>query len=303
MSQPYVHLPKSLWMLPLLLTIATAVPQVIAQPRGRGGTPRDIGRPGEKDPTDEAEHNARLQAKAQKIYAEGESALAKDRIPYAKMKFRSVVELVGVSGVGESALSALKQLQSRGQEMLNEARSLYEKKEFILAIKRARFVQRNYANILGGLSVAGDAPNLATLAVELTKQIESDPAAKPALQEEQARILAKRIERFEKQARSDKARLLDVYDTCKKLASKFPNCPTAKTCVERSEALRKDKRSWTIISRERERRNVLSQLGKIEELEKAGDDSGARKALEKLLIKYPGKTRQDLERLSRTKVE
>ncbi|MBX3395095.1 MAG: hypothetical protein KF841_06970 [Phycisphaerae bacterium] len=287
----------------LLLTIAVTTQQAIGQPRGRGGTPRDIGRPGEKDPTDDAERNAKLQAKAQKIYAEGEAALAKDRIPYAKMKFRSVVELVGVSGVGESALSALKQIQARGQEALNDARSLYEKKDYVLAIEKARFVQRNYANILGGLSVGGDAPNLATLAVDLIKQIESDPAAKPTLQEEQARPLAKRIERFEKQARTDKSRLLDVYDTCRKLASKFPDCPTAKTCVARSETLRKDKKNWSIISRERDRRDVLSQLGKIEELEKAGEDAAARKALDRLLIKHPGKTRQDLERLSRTKVE
>lgn len=284
------------------LVIATGG-TTLAQPRGQGGTPPDAGRPRGDDPTDEGASRARLNEKAQKLLSEGELFLAKGDIRRAKLRFRSVIELVGLEGAGQGAYGALQQLHQRGQQELEAAQTAFKEGRHLEALQAARSVKNNYANLFGGIQGVPQLPNLATLAARLITKIEADPGAKAALQEDKARPMARRIERLEKAGRKDRSKLLDLYDACAKLARKYPDSPSGRKARDRAQSLKADRKTWKLIGRERDRRDLVERLRAIDEHEKAGRLAEATKELDKLRVKYPGKSREDLVRLSQQRVK
>lgn len=292
------HLP---WLVLAVILFLSASLNAIAQPgRGGGINPPGGGRHGD-DPTDEGVKNAKVNDKAQKLLAEGDRLLGKGDIIRAKSKYRSVIELVGLEGPGQSAFGALENLHQQGMQELERAKGLFEEKNYIEARDASVMVQRQYANLFGGINVGENRPNLAQLAKSLITRIERDPGAKAALQEVKARPMAKKIARYDKQVEKDPTRLYDIYETCAKAAKKYPDCETGKSCAARAKKLKADKKSWKVICEERERRDIRKQLQEIETHEKAGRTAEAKKLLDRLLIKYPGRSREELEKMANTK--
>lgn len=290
--------PLHAWSVALAAMIAASLvfaPAALAQPV-RGGGPKE-------DPTDERVQKEKRQAQAQKHFDEGQRLLAKGDILRAKTKFKSAFELAGQEGVGPAAISALMQIHSQGMRELEAAKSAYDEGAYLLAIREARRIKHVYANLFGGVPGASGAANLSRMAADLIARIENNPDAEPALEEEKAEPLAKKIERLEKQCPKDRSLYYDLYQTSQKAARKYPRSPTGQTAAKRIKELKADKEIWPLIGMEKERRELASALSRIEALEKTGEKDEAKKALEKLLIRHPGKTRADLEKRAKEKAK
>ncbi len=255
------------------------------------------------DPTDERVQKEKRQAQAQKYYDEGQALLGKGDIIRAKTKFKSAVELAGQEGVGAAALSALAQIHSQGMRELEAAKAAYDQGEYLLAIREARRIKHVYANLFGGVQDARGQVNVSRLAADLISKIESNPEAEPSLEEEKAEPLAKKIERLERQSPKDRSLYYDLYQTSQKAARKYPRSPTGQTAAKRVKELKADKPIWKLIGMEKERRELALALSRIETLEKTGEKDEAKKAMEKLLIRHPGKTRADLEKQAKEKIK
>src|SRR5207248_2682510 len=118
-----------------------------------------------------------------------------------------------------------------GQQKLEAARKLFEEDKFLAALDAADKVKKFYAGVLSGVSNA--APNLAALAVDLIRQIESDPKSMPIIQQAKAAPLAKRLARLDREARKDPSKRLDIYSVLKTLAEKHPKCDAGRSAAAR----------------------------------------------------------------------
>lgn len=270
--------------------------------RGRAGTPPDI-RPRGKDPTDESENNARTLRQAEKLLAEGNEFLSRGNVQAAKTRFKSVVELVGTQGPGAGAVSALMAMHDEGMQKLESARKRVEEKDFLQALRDARLIKVQYANLFGGIPALVDRPNLARLAAQLIKEIETNPDAQGALQEEKAQPLARRIAKIETSLKKEPWKHYDLFKACTAAHRRYPESPTGQAAGKRLASLRKDKDAWRIIGLERRRRDIASRLHDIEQLEKQGETARAKKALDHLHIKYPDKSLEELRRIAATRTK
>lgn len=288
------------WALLLAGLVCASPPDAAAQGGRRGGRrPLPGGRPGKDDPTDPARQQAAVERRAARELEAGRKLLAKGRIQQAKVKFKSVIGLVGAEGgAGQAAFSALRGIHQQGMDSLKKAATLYEQGQYRKAFELAKQTKAIYANILGGVPGAAGAPNISRLAVGLIKQIEADPKAHIAFQEYEASKRARRIPRLEKQAKKNPDRYFDLYKLLKKIAERYPDCPTAKQCVARLAKLKTDKKIWKRIRREESRRFIATVLNRVERYERDGLPAKAAAEYKKLTRKYPGKTRAQLRKMS-----
>ena len=287
------------WVL-IILFIACALPSdAIGQSRGRGRGRLPGGEPSGTDPTDPAKRDAARARKAQRYLEQGRQLLAKGRVQRAKVKFKSVIEMMGADPLGQAAFSELSKIHDQGMQALGAARLLYQDGDYRNALDQAKQCRAQYANIWSRIEGAGNAPNVARLAVRLIKTIEADPKAKIAFQEHEASKRARKIPRLEKQAKKDAKRYFDLYKLLKTVSGRFPDCPTGKQCEARLAKLKADKKIWKVIRREERRRFIASALRKVDWLRKEGRKAEAAAEYKKLARKYPGKSEAELRKIAR----
>lgn len=250
------------------------------------------------DPTDpEAQRRAVIQ-KAEKYLADGQKLLAEGKIIQAKTKFKAAIGMVGLEGPGLSAFQALKGIHDEGMREVMRAKKLYEEKKFIEALDVARKTKSIYANLFSGLELPQTFPNIARYAKRIIKAIDKNPAAQLQIQEHEATRYLKRVESLERRVEEKPVEYYRLYKAYRKIAKRFPDCPTGRDCAEQAIKLRNDKKIWKIIMQERRRREIASALSSIKTLEANGLHDDAEKELATLLKKFPGKTREDLEKLA-----
>ncbi|HWL93428.1 MAG TPA: hypothetical protein VNT79_07820, partial [Phycisphaerae bacterium] len=253
--------------------------------------------------TEDAAQEQKQQEKAQKYLAEGQELLGKGNIVRAKVKFKSAYELGGPGGAGDAAIAALLQIHERGRQELEAAQAALPQQEFLKALREARRIKTVYSNLFGGIEVAPEPVNLSRLAAKLIEEIESNPSAQPALQEEKAAPFAKRIERLEREREKDRSKYVDLFAACEKAAEKYPASPTGKAAAARLKQLKANKKIWRHIGRERDRRALAAALSNIAALEKHGRPAEAQKHLDRLLTRHPGQTRAALEKRAKQRVK
>ncbi len=269
--------------------------------RGRGGGTPDgpwNGR-GRQDPTDPATHNEAVQRKARKYYDQALKLVEKGRIRQAKAKFKAVIGLVGKQGVGQSALGQLLLIHSEGMRLIADARKSYENGEYRKALELAKQTKSRYANILGGIDGVDDRPNIAKLAVDLIRKIETDPKAVIAIQEYDAAKRFKRVARLEKAAEKDPAKWCDLFKLLDQIATRYPQCPTGFACAKRIQDLKENKPLYRVIKLEQRRRFIASAIQLAEQYENAGQKDLADAQYAKLKKRFPGKSMADLRRMAK----
>lgn len=275
-----------------MLGLACALP-ASAEAQFRPNRPRrDLpgGRPSKTDPTDPKVQEAAARKKAAEYLQKGQAFLAKGQIHRAATQFKAVIELVGLEGVGNAALSQLQGIHRRGMEEIKKALGLYQEGKYRESLELAKKCKVLYANIFGGMTVPVDVPDVPRLAKQLIKKIDSDPTAQRAIQEFEAAKRAKKIPRLEKRAKEDPTRYLDLYKALKRIAKRYPDCETGARCKAQKAKLRKDGPIWRHITHEKERRFIASALQKIEQYQKAGLTEQAAVEIKKLRELYSGKS-------------
>jgi hypothetical protein len=261
--------------------------------RGTGG----IGIGG-GDPMDEARQEAARMRRAQEYYEAGLKLYNEGKVIQAKTKLKAAVGLVGANGSGGAALQALKQIHDDGMKELDRVRKFYEEKKFVEAMDLASQTKSIYANLLSGLNVPLDLPNISTIAARMIEALEKNPAARADIQEHEAANRLNRIKTLERLATDDPTRLYDLYKAYRKIAKRFPDCPTGRDCLTQSEKLRSDAEIWRAIKQERTRRKIASALANIQMLETNGRSADAVAEMEKLQSRFPGKSRKHLEKMA-----
>lgn len=265
------------------------------RPRGDRG----IGSGG--DPTDPDKQREAKIKKAGKYYEAGMKLLAKDRVRPAKSKFKSVIELVGLEGRGQAALSQLLKLHTDGMQHLNQAAAHAENGKYREALKLAKETKVRYANLLRGVPGTSHLPNISQAAVRLIKNIERDPQAREALQEYEAAKRFKRIARLERKAKKDPTKHYDIYKICLTIAKRFPDCPTGRECIKRLEDLKADRKLYKLVKKEEKRRFIAAALQRADQYERNGLHKQAQAERKKLAEKFPGRTIAELRRMAKKK--
>lgn len=246
----------------------------------------------------EAQRSAAVQRQARTYYSAGQDLLAKGRIQAAKSKFKAVIELVGLEGVGQSALSRLRSIHKEGMARLAEARTLFQEGKYLDAIDLARETSVLYTNIFGGIQGIEQFPNVSRLARKLVAQFEVHPEAIVAIQEYEATKRMKKIDRFERQTKKDRLKYLDLYRALKKVVKHYPDCPTGQQCAKRLKEIKKDKKLFKLIRKEARRRFIAAALQRIEQYEQLGMSKEVAAQREKLRKKFPGKSFEELRRMA-----
>lgn len=280
----------------VLAVLICALPNNLQAQRRRGRPPIDL--PLAPDPTDPERQIAAAHRKATRYFEEGRRLIEKNKIKQAKKKFKAVIGLVGLEGVGQSAFNELMGIHQQGMEALKRVQTLYKDEKYRDALKLAKETRALYANLWVGVEAASGAPNIARRAVKFIELIESNPAAQIEIQEYEASRRFKKISRLEKRAKKDPAGYLDLYKALKSISSRFPDCPTGKQCSRQLAKLKADKKTWKLIRREKERRYIASVLAGVEQFEKAGLMAKASEEYRKLTKKYPGKSRKEFKKMA-----
>jgi len=278
-----------------LPTLADAQPRR-DRPRTRPKLPG--GRPSGKDPTDPKNQDAATRKKAATYFQKGQALLAKGQFARAATQFKAVIELVGLNGQGNAAMSQLQSIHRRGMDEIKKALGLYQEGKYRESLALAKQTKVLYANIFGGLNVVVDAPSIPRLAKQLIHKIDHDPTAQRAIQEFEAAKRAKKIPRMERRAKKDSTHYLDLYKALKTISTRFPKCDTGARCKARLVALRKDGPIWRHITREKERRFISSALQKIDQYQKSGLTKEANAEVKKLRELYSGKSLAKLRKMA-----
>jgi len=182
---------------------------------------------------------------------------------------------------------------------LAEARRSYEVGEYRKALDLAKKTKSRYANILGGIEGADDRPNIARLAIDLIRKIETDPKAVEAIQEFEAAKRFARVTRLEKAAEKNPAKWLDVFKLLDRIAVRYPECPTGRASAKRVLAIKGDKPLYRAIKREQRRRFIASALQLAEQYERSGHKDLADAQYAKLKKRFPGKSMDALQRMAK----
>ena len=250
------------------------------------------------DPTDPEKQKEAARKKADELLQAGLKLLEKGRIPEAKGKFKSVIELVGTEGAGQAAWDRLVALHQEGMAKLEQAADLFEQKQFLEALKLARETKVLYANLFSGIPGSGHLPIVSQEAVLLIKQIESDPAAKEAIQEFEAARKFRKVERLEKKAKQTPAAYYDLHQALQNIVKHHPDCPTGRECAKRLQALQDDEKIAKIIKQEDDRRFIEAALRRIGQYESEGKSGMAKDERAKLVKRFPGKSIDELRRMA-----
>lgn len=250
------------------------------------------------DPTDEAAQEAARMRRAQEYYDAGIKLYSEGKIIQAKTKLKAAVGLVGTEGAGGAALQTLKQIHDDGMRELDKVRKLFEEKQYVEALELANRTKSIYANLLSGLNIPLDLPNISTIAVRMIEALEKNPAAKADIQEHEATKRLKKVKTLERLVEGDATRYYDLYKAYRKIAKRYPDCATGRDCLTQAEKLRSDKEIWRTILRERTRRKIASILATVQTLEANGLTVEAEKELKVLREKFPGKSRADFEKMA-----
>lgn len=278
-----------------LLAVAQSAPAQIGTGGGRGGGGGI--RLGD-DPTDPEKKKAAAQKKADEFFQVALKLLDKGRIPEAKGKLKAAIELVGMEGTGRVALNRLIALHQEGMAKLEHAADLFEQKQFIVALELAQTTKVLYANLFTGLPVSGSYPIVSQEAALLIKQIEGDPEAKQAIQEHEAVKKYRKAERLATRAEKTPTVYYDLYKLLKNIAKHHPDCPTGQECARRAEALENDERIGRIIKLEEDRRFIDTCLRRVAQYEGEGKKDLAKAERAKLEKRFPGKSLEELRRIS-----
>ncbi len=249
------------------------------------------------DPQDEARQEAARQARAAEYFAEGQQLLAENKIIQAKTKFKAAIGMVGLTGVGQSAFQALTQIHSQGMGEIQKAIELAKQQKYIEALELARATRSIYANLFAGLNIQHNYPNIARLAREIEEKLEKDPTAQAQIQEKEASGRLPRIRVLERVASEDPARYYDLYKAYRRVAKRFPNCPTGQDCATQMESLRNDKKIWRMINDERKCRWIEDKLQTISMCEANGMTDKARETYEELTKRFGKRTPEEFRQL------
>lgn len=216
----------------------------------------------------------------------------------AKAKFRMAIALTGESGSGSAAIGYLVQLHNEGMAHLADATKLYDNRQYLEAFDLAEQTRTRYANLFGGLRIAKKYPNVSRKAVDLIAEWKNDPLAAEAFQERAAAAHYDRIQRLQAKAEADSSKYYDLYRALKSFVRRYPNCPTGRDAAGELRRLEQDPELSELITREQQRRFILAALRRIEENERDGllDKVEADRA--ELQKKFPGKTLDDLRRMT-----
>ncbi len=298
--RPIVRLIRLVLICAAALGSGPAVAQV-GQEGGRREPPADgpWNRGSGSDPTDGRRQDEARRRQAQAYFDAGLKLLEKDQIPGAKTKFKSVVELVGREGVGQSAYAQLVAIHDRGAAELTRADELYREGKYQEALQVAKKTRVLYAAIFEGLRDVETKPNLARSAADLIDRINADPKAQEAIQEEAAARLFRRIPHLERAAQAEPRKNFDLYRALERIATRYPACPTGRASAERLHKLISDAKLRAIIEREQQRRVIAAALGKAAQYEKEGRPDLAAIELAKLRERHPGKSIDELRRLAK----
>jgi len=277
----------------LLIAPPSAMPQISGG--GRGGGIR-LG-----DPVDESKKAEAIRKKAQSYYEDGLKRLEKGQIQAAKTRFKSVIELVGLEGVGQAAFDRLMQLHREGMERLERAADYYEEGRYLEAIDLARETKVLYANLFGGVPTAERVPNVSQEAARLIAQIEADPQAREAIQEPAAARLYRKVEKLDREIRRSPEKHVELHDTLAKIAKRYPDCGTGRLANRRLEELEQDRRLMRLIQAERDRRWIADALRRFDELSSAGKLEAAEAERERLTKRFPGRTIEELRQMAKTR--
>lgn len=284
----------------VLLGLVVALPSP-ADAQFRPNRPRrDLpgGRPSRNDPTDPKNMDEATRKKAALYLQKGQAFLAKGQFSRAATQFKAVIELAGLEGVGNSALSQLRSIHRRGMDEIKKALGLYQEGKYREALVLAKQTKVLYANIFGGLTVPIDAPDIPRLAKQLIRKIDRDPTAQRAIQEYEAAKRARKIPRLENRAKKDPTRYLDLYKALKTISTRFPDCDTGARCKAQLAQLKKDAPIWRHVTREKERRFIASALQKIDQYQKSGLTKEAAAEVKKLREFYSGKSLAKLRKMA-----
>ncbi len=276
-----------------LITPSPAMSQISGG--GRGGGIR-LG-----DPVDEAKKADAIRKKAQSYYEDGLKHLEKGQVQAAKTRFKSVIELVGIQGVGQAAFDQLMQLHREGMERLERAADYYEEGRYVEAIDLAKETKVLYANLFGGVPTADRVPNVSQEAARLIAQIEADPKAREAIQEPAAARMYRKVEKLDREITRAPDKHVELHDTLKKIANRYPDCSTGRLANRRLEELQQDRQLMQLIQAERDRRWIADTLRRLDEFSSAGKLDAAEAERDRLTKRFPGRTIEELRRMAKTK--
>lgn len=279
-----------------LLAIPCSAEAQIGLGRGPSGRGTGIGLGGEDDKAEAQKNKDAALKKAGELVAAGEKLLEKGRIPEAKGKFKSAIELAGGEGPGQAAFDHLINLHKEGMARLEKAADLFEQKKFLEALQLARETKVLYANLFSGIPGTGNFPIVSQEAALLIKQIEANPEAKTAIQDYEALQKMPKVERLERKAKTSPAAYYDLYKALKNIVKHHPDCPTGKDCAKRLQALEDDAKTSKLIKKEGDRRFIEAALRRIDEYERSGESEKANAERRKLAERFPGKTLEELRR-------
>ena len=236
-------------------------------------------------------------AQAERLFSQGAELRNQGRLHLATVKLKSVIELVGNQGAGPAAFEVLVSIHNEGMEKLGEAFRLYEEKQYVKSLRLASSTKSIYVNIFGGFAVSPAPPNIARMAGALIAEIQSNPEAREALQEDEAQKRAAKLDSLERKAIRDPRQFLDLHKALETIAQRFPDCPTGRECRKRLTSLNSDKSISRMISEERDRRFIYATLQLADQYSASGMESEAKAQLDKLKARFPGKSIGELRKL------